>query len=267
MKILSLYNIKGGIGKSTLSILTTYKLASEGYKILIIDLDLQANTTQYLYKTNHNNKTMVDAIKHGTTADELIIKSPNENYPSIDLIPADIELCVLAEYMATQTNKNKLIAIWLKKNIEILKQYDYIFVDLSPSIDLLNRNMLYICSSIIVPLSHGDLASLRGAELFNKLFVQDMQKLGMDDNTKRVVLLNNNKGYNRKILELFDKQLQQYTFCRENLLETTISESTTIQQAPIMKIGLSELGSKYKNKKVEKQVDDLIRELKNKEIL
>lgn len=267
MKIVTLYNIKGGIGKTTLTTLISYKLAKEGKKILLIDLDLQANTTQYFYKTNHSNKTMVDAIKNGARADELIIKSPNEKYPTIDLIPADIELCVLAENMATQSNKNKLIALWFRNNIEVLNEYDYIFVDLSPSIDLLNRNMLYICSSIIIPLSHGDLASIKGAELFNKLFTQDMNKLGVKDNTKKAVLLNNNKSYNRKILELFDKQLQQYNFCRENLLETVISESTTIQQAPIMRSGLSELASKYKNKKVEKQLENLVEELIKKELL
>lgn len=267
MKIVSLYNIKGGIGKTTLTTLMSYKLAKDGKKILLIDLDLQANTTQYFYKTNHSDKTMINAIKDGAKAEELIIKSPNEKYPSIDLIPADIELCVLAEYMATQNNKNKLMAIWFRNNLETLEKYDYIFVDLSPSIDLLNRNMLYICSSIIIPLSHGDLASMRGAELFNKLFAQDMKKFGMEDNTKKAVLLNNNKSYNRKILDLFDKQLQQYTFCREHLLETVISESTTIQQAPIMRTGLGELTSKYKNKKVEKQLENLVEELIEKEIL
>lgn len=267
MKIVSLYNIKGGIGKTTLTTLMAYKLAKNDKKILLIDLDLQANTTQYFYKTNHNDKTMVNAVKEGTPAKELIIKSPNESYPSIDLIPADIELCILAEYMATQPNKNKLLAIWFKKNIEILNEYDYIFVDLSPSIDLLNRNLLYICSSIVIPLSHGDIASIRGAELFNKLFSQDIEKFGMKDNTKKAVLLNNNKSYNRKILELFNKQLQQYKFCREHLLETTISESTTIQQAPILKLGLGELTSKYKNKKVENQINNLINELIKKEIL
>lgn len=267
MKIVSLYNIKGGIGKTTLTSLMAYKLASEGKKILLIDADLQANTTQFFYKTNHTDKTMVNAIKEDATAEELIIKAPNEKYPNIDLIPADIELCILGEYMALQSNKNKLIGIWFKRNIDTLKKYDYIFIDLSPSIDLLNRNFLYICSSIVIPLSHGDLASIRGAELFNKLYKSDLEKLGIKDNTKKAVLLNCNKNYNRKILELFNKQLQQYKFSSEHLLETTIGESTTIQQAPIMKSGLGDLATKYKNKKVETQIDNLVKELINKEIL
>lgn len=267
MKIVSLYNIKGGIGKTTLTTLIAYKLANEGKKILLIDADLQANTTQFLYKVNHTDKTIVNALRDNAAAEELIIKSPNENYPNIDLIPADIELCVLTEYMATQSNKDKLVGIWFKRNIETLKEYDYIFIDLSPSIDLLNRNFLYICSSIVIPLSHGDLSSIRGSELFHKLYSSDLEKLGIKNNTKMAVLLNCNKNYNRKILELFDKQLQKYKFSSDNLLNTVISESTTIQQAPVMRTGLSDLTARYKNKKVELQLNNLVTELKEKNIL
>lgn len=266
MKILSLYNIKGGVGKTTLTSLIAYNLSNQGKKILVIDADLQANTTQFLYKTNHMDGTIVNAIRDNATAKELILKAPNPKYPNVDLIPADIELCILGEYMAVQENKNKLIGIWFSKNIEILKKYDYIFVDLSPSIDLVSRNFLYICSSVIIPLSHGDLASIKGAELFNKLYSKDLEKLKIKG-ANVVTLLNYNKNYNRKVLSLFDKQLEVSKFSREHLLDTKISESTTIQQVPIMKTGLSELPSKYKNKKIEAQMNDLIEELKIKEML
>lgn len=267
MKISTFYNIKGGIGKTTLTLLTAYKLAKENKKILLIDADLQANLTQYIYKTNHTDKTMVDAILNNAAANDLIIESPNELYKTIDLIPADIELCILAENMALREDKNLLVAKWFKRNIETMKQYDYIFVDLSPSIDLLNRNFLYIMDSMVIPMSHGDVASIRGAELFNKLYMADIEKLGLEDTSKKGVLLNNNKSYKRKILDLFDKQLLKYKFSSEHLLKTTISESTTMQQAPILKTGIEDLAGTYKNKKIEKQINDLIIELKEKEIL
>jgi chromosome partitioning protein len=267
LKIVTLFNIKGGIGKTSLTSLIAYKLANEGKKILIIDADLQANMTQFMYKSNHTDKTIVNAIRDNTTAEELIIKAPNNNYPGVDLIPADIELCVLAEHMALDKNKNKLVALWFRNNLEVFKTYDYIFVDLSPSIDLLNRNFLYICDSIIVPINHGDLASIRGAELFNILYLQEAKKLGFGANTKIALLKNCNKKYNRKMLHLFDEQLQKYKFSREHLLETSISESTTIQQAVLMRTGLEDLEKKYKNKKIQEQIDDIVIELKSKEII
>ncbi len=266
LKILSFFNIKGGIGKTTLTTLVAYKLSSEGKKILIIDADLQANLTQNIYKSNHTDKTMVNAIE-GATAEELIIKAPNPKYPGVDLIPSDIELCILAENMALVEDKNLLVAKWFKRNMNTLREYDYIFVDLSPSIDLLNRNFIYVLDGVIIPMSHGDLASIKGAELFNKLYQMDMKKLGIEDNCKKAVLLNNNKSYKRKMLELFDKQLEQYKFSREHVLNTKLSDSTTIQQATVLKVAISDLSSSYKNKKIEKQIDDLIEELKEKEIL
>ena len=267
MKIVTLFNVKGGIGKTSLTSLIAYKLASEDKKILIIDADLQANMTQFLYKTNHTDKTIVNAIRDNAAAEEIIIKSPNSNYPNIDLIPADIELCILSEEMALKDNKNKLAGIWFKRNIEVLKKYDYIFIDLSPSIDLLNRNFLYICDSIIIPVNHGDLASLRGAELFNLLYMQESRKIGFGDNTKIAVLKNCNKKYNRKVLHLFDEQLQRYKFSSEHLLNTTISESTTIQQEFLMKCALDDLENKYKNKKIQQLLNDLVVELKEKGII
>ena len=149
----------------------------------------------------------------------------------------------------------------------MLKKYDYIFIDLSPSIDLLNRNFLYICDSIIIPVNHGDLASLRGAELFNLLYMQESRKIGFGDNTKIAVLKNCNKKYNRKVLHLFDEQLQRYKFSSEHLLNTTISESTTIQQAVLMKCALDDLETKYKNKKIQQLLNDLVVELKEKGII
>ena len=77
MKIVTLFNVKGGIGKTSLTSLIAYKLASEDKKILIIDADLQANMTQFLYKTNHTDKTIVNAIRDNAAAEEIIIKSPN----------------------------------------------------------------------------------------------------------------------------------------------------------------------------------------------
>ena len=95
MKIASFFNVKGGVGKTTLTILTSMALSQEGKKILIIDADTQANLTQFLYKVNHNDKTIFSALTENISADKLIIKSPNKTYPNVDLIPADLSLFVL----------------------------------------------------------------------------------------------------------------------------------------------------------------------------
>ena len=62
MKIVSFFNVKGGVGKPTLTILTAIALSKEGSKVLIIDADTQANLTQFLYKVSHDDKTMFDGL-------------------------------------------------------------------------------------------------------------------------------------------------------------------------------------------------------------
>ena len=58
MKICSFFNVKGGVGKTTLTILTAMKLSKEGKKVLLIDAETQANLTQFLYKVVHDEKTL-----------------------------------------------------------------------------------------------------------------------------------------------------------------------------------------------------------------
>ncbi|WP_245397112.1 ParA family protein, partial [Clostridioides difficile] len=60
-------------------------------KILLWDLDVQANLTQYVYEINHNDNTTLDILK-GISANDAIVKSPNENYINVDLIPSDIQM-------------------------------------------------------------------------------------------------------------------------------------------------------------------------------
>ena len=107
MKIVSFFNVKGGVGKTTLTILSAIALSKEGSKVLIIDADTQANLTQFLYKVSHNDKTMFDGLADNIPAEDLIIKSPCERYKNIDIIPSDyLYLFYLSIQLLKQIVKN-----------------------------------------------------------------------------------------------------------------------------------------------------------------
>ena len=72
MKIVSFFNVKGGVGKTTLTILSAIALSKEGSKVLIIDADTQANLTQFLYKVSHNDKTMFDF--YSNFAEDIVVQ-------------------------------------------------------------------------------------------------------------------------------------------------------------------------------------------------
>ena len=262
MKLLSLYNIKGGVGKTALTTLIAYRLSEQGKKVLCIDADLQANLTHVLYKVNHQDATIVRALKDGASADEIIIKSPNPDYPNLDLIPGDIETCLLTEYLALQTAREKTVAKWLRNNSTRLNEYDYIFVDLSPSIELHNRCWLYCLDSMILVLKHGDIHSVRGAELLNQIYKADMDALEIDDNCLRKTLINGYKNTKEDMMKLFDQTIERYPFVGANLLTTRIAQKALISKsASIKKIGLNLMKRNKENQKTLAQIDELINEL------
>ena len=267
-KLITFFNIKGGIYKTSMSMLTAYELAKDKKnKILLWDLDLQENLTQYVYKVNHNSKTTVDIVD-GVSANEVIVKAPNPNYPNIDLIPADISLAILDEKISLQAAREKVLARWYINNIDTLEQYTHIICDLSPAYNLVTKNVLYLADSIIVPIMDKNISSLRGAELFTKLWNRDKKYLDkFDDDIKATILV----GYEKKqtqISQIFDDYLTHFDNLRNIMLDTFIRKSTCVEKAMLYKLSVSDYLKLNEETHFSKQeFINLIKELKDKEIL
>ena len=268
MKIVSFFNVKGGVGKTTLTILTAITLSKEGKKVLIIDADTQANLTQFMYKVSHNDKTLFDGLINSLSADQLILKSPVEKYPNIDLIPSDLSLSVLSEYLTTKTNREKSVWRWFKNNIDIIKEYDYIFVDLSPSYDLIARNFMIISDSIITPIAYQDIASIRGCELFYQKFNEDLNDMEMENDAKRAVLINSFTSRKLSTGDIFMEKLEEYPYIKNDLLDSKLSDTTLIKNAILNKLDIEDYCKKNKKPhKVREEFKDAINELKQKGVL
>lgn len=267
-KLITFFNIKGGIYKTSMSMLTAYELAKDKKnKILLWDLDLQENLTQYVYKVNHNGKTTVDIVD-GVSANEVIVKAPNPNYPNIDLIPSDISLAILDEKISLQAAREKVLARWYIQNMEILSSYTHIICDLSPAYNLVTKNVLYLADSIIVPIMDKNISSLRGAELFTKLWNRDKQYLDkFDDDIKATILV----GYEKKqtkVSEIFDNYLKHFNNLRSIMLDTFIRKSSCVEKAMLFKLGVSDyLKLNDETHFSKEEFKNLIKELKDKEIL
>lgn len=268
MKICSFFNVKGGVGKTTLTALTAIKLSKEGNKVLIIDADTQANLTQFLYKVSHNDKTMFEALTDNSSADEVIIKSPLSKYENIDLIPSDLSLSVLSEFLTTKTNREKSVWRWFKSNIETLKNYHYVFIDLSPSYDLIARNFMIVSDSIITPLEYQDIASIRGCELFYKKFNQDLKDMEMENSATRAVIINSYTERKLSTADTFNDYLDQFEDIKKDLLDRKLSDTTLIKNAILNKLDIEDYCKKTKRShKVREEFSELIEELKEKEVL
>lgn len=268
MKIVSFFSAKGGVGKTTLATLTAMRVSKENKKVLIIDADPQANITQFIHTVSYAGKTLFDALSDDVKAENLIVKKPLENYPNIDLIASDLGMSDLLEYMITKNDRYMSVFNWFRKNISVLKVYDYIFIDLSPSYDILTRNFLVITDSIITPLKYEDISSVRGCELFYQKYNQDLESMNIVNDAKRSVVTN---FYTHRILTTgtrFNKYLDQFDNIKKDLLKTNISDTTFINNAIQQKMDIGDfLNNVKKSHRVKKEFNNYIKELKEREVL
>jgi chromosome partitioning protein len=146
-KIVVIANQKGGVGKTTTAINLASSLAVMEKRILIIDIDPQANASSGLGLDIANiDKTIYDVLLERIPYKEAIQKTFLEYLDilpaSQDLVGAEIEM---VNMMSRETRLRKVI-----KNAK--KEYDFIFIDCPPSLNLLTVNSFTAGDSVLIPI-------------------------------------------------------------------------------------------------------------------
>ena len=146
MIVLSVYNIKGGVGKTAAAVNLSYLAAREENLTLLCDLDPQSSSTYY-FRIKPKMKTGLKPLVKGKKSLEKNIKATD--YPHLDLLPADFSL----RNMDIMLDNVKGSKHRLKSVLKIFKgEYDYIFLDCPPNITLVSENIFYASDLILVPV-------------------------------------------------------------------------------------------------------------------
>ena len=275
MKVISCYNLKGGVGKTTINNLLALDISQTKIKgnngefiepkVLMIDADEQANLTSFFYNNMHQDKTIVDALINDLSAEEVIIKAPNENYPNVDFIPSNIKMSIMAELISVKNAKEKVAMRWFIKNIETLKKYTHILIDLSPGTNIVNRNMLYISDSILGICKYTDTASLEGFATFLERYKLDAQELELPKMANIKVLMNQYTTRKTSTANIFDAYLENFQSIKELLLDTKVHESVSIKNAMLYNKSKSDYINEYGgNQRSLEDVKKLTKELMEK---
>ena len=145
--IISLANQKGGVGKTTSSINLAAALAQLGKRVLLVDADPQANTSSGLgIEIQHLDNTVYECLINGIDPTTAILPTSTDN---LFLIPSHIDLVGAEIEMLNLDNRENI----LKRVLAPLRaQFDYIFIDCSPSLGLITINALTASDSIIIPV-------------------------------------------------------------------------------------------------------------------
>lgn len=145
--IIALVNQKGGVGKTTTTINVGACLASEGKKVLIVDLDPQSNATSGLgVASDHFTYGLYHVLTQQSKISEAILHNDRYGY---DLLPASSDLAAaVVELVDVEDREYRLRAILQ----DVQRHYDVILIDCPPSLGLLTINGLVAATGILIPV-------------------------------------------------------------------------------------------------------------------
>ena len=146
-KIISFANQKGGVGKTTSCVNIAASLGMLGYKVVIVDLDPQGNTTSGLGITKKSLKGGTRELLSGKmSAEEILVDTPFQN---LSVIPTNTALSGaefdLFEFEDSERRMQKALA-------PLKEKFDYILIDCPPSLGMLTINAFTASDGVVVPM-------------------------------------------------------------------------------------------------------------------
>ncbi len=143
-KVIAFANQKGGVAKTTTTLILAVAFAEEGHRVLCVDMDPQGNLTMSQgIDPDTLQKSMYDVLVHKISIREVIRRR------EIDVACASIDLAGAEIAMSPMIGRERSLQ---KALAEVEEDYDFVFIDTPPSLGLLTINALTAAHKVIVPV-------------------------------------------------------------------------------------------------------------------
>ena len=226
-KIIAIANQKGGVGKTTTAINLAGSLAEQGFRVLAMDMDPQANLTVGLgINLRTVEKSMADVlIDENVTVEDIVIPTQT---PGIDVAPSTIDLSatenVLFSAIGREQALREALRGWPNDN------YDYILIDCPPTLGLLTINGLVAAEGVIIPVQTQYYA-LKGFQALVNVIDQIRNK-GLNSNLRILGLLPT--FFDGRTLLGRDMLQEMRELGDHHIFESMIKQTVRLGEAPLV---------------------------------
>ncbi len=223
VKVIAIANQKGGVGKTTTAVNLSAALAMRGKRVLLIDVDSQANASQALGVEVDCEHSIYQALIGNKLMEELIRPAHRRN---LSIIPAHMDLSGV-EVELTQNGTHLTCMRDAMEGLRSSKYYDYVFLDTPPSLGVLMTSSLCACDEVLTPMQC-EFLSLDG--LSKILYVvEQIRESGANPNLKHegvLMTMYSNTNLANQVIAQVKENLP------EQLYTTYIPRSVRVAEAP-----------------------------------
>lgn len=220
MRVISVFNQKGGVGKTTTVVNLASALGFNKKKVLVIDMDPQGNSTSGL-GVEDPEVTIYDVLTHEKEINDTIIHTKSKN---VDLIPANADLCGLEIELLSVDKKEYLLKEGLPK---IPENYDFIIIDCPPSLSVLSINSLVSSHSVLIPIQCEYYALEGVSQLMNTV---NIIRKGLNPELEIEGVLLTMYDSRNNLSEDVKKETENYF--KDKLFDTVIPRNIRLAEAP-----------------------------------
>jgi cellulose biosynthesis protein BcsQ len=268
----TVYNNKGGVGKTTTTVNLAAILAFLGKKVLVLDFDFnQRDLTSSLLNINPEDGLLEKALTDRNIDLRSVIRpyifKNTKLQITFDVVPADNKISGLTE----SDFHPEMTVSTLHKKLDLARyEYDYIFIDAAPNWRFTSRLAVYAADVVLLPTKHNNSFSLNNAAIAIKKFLPQMQNLKKDGTPIALPIFFNGEKITQPQLELAQKEIDQILKNDKTLLPyfypryTNAKKDLHIHQVPeyaiIASAAFARVPAVYKHISVYEYYKDLAKE-------